>query len=455
MKKEIAKASQPGPLNYLKQSPVRGQLEPYDPRVNKGWPGRFLQCTETPNQLKVLLPPRTAGLYEELLKAETAELNRQPQPSWERLLEIRHLKERMIRKCQKSCKAAPVKRLGRGESFAFQTFIAPSDFRLKEMEKWLKQHEGRDGYPSVNLSSFAGRSITRDAAKRNSYCCHRCSKPNCIEDHKAGTSAGNSPAPAGTPLLRPSSPGGSGDDDSDVEDDPAHTSRYANGVSPSPPLQIPEPITQPVPSLPRTSVTSPEPIPVPYRPRSLVDASGEIIMPPIDNNDMYYDGAAPEEPVQTPEPVQMSLPAIPEEGGSPSNKYIPPPLRTRRSCLKRAPSVDNLKTVSWADDRDLTNQLTKYTNAVKEAEDSGRQWQDMYTEQMNALDSLHNHVIEGLERIRLEAEYLRGVEETIATQRRALEVRHTEFQGKVQNAFQEADHTLVVCRAKREPQPNI
>lgn len=53
MKKEMSKTSQPGPLNYFKQSPVRGQLEPYDPRVNKGWPGRFLQCTETPNQLKV------------------------------------------------------------------------------------------------------------------------------------------------------------------------------------------------------------------------------------------------------------------------------------------------------------------------------------------------------------------------------------------------------------------
>lgn len=60
----------------------------------------------------------------------------------------------------------------------------------------------------------------------------------------------------------------------------------------------------------------------------------------------------------------------------------------------------------------------------------------MYTEQMNALDSLHNHVIEGLERIRLEAEYLRGVEETIATQRRALEVRHIEFQGKGTHAAQ-------------------
>ena len=40
------------PLDYLQPSPVRGQLEPHDELTRKsGW--RFLQCTDTPNELKV------------------------------------------------------------------------------------------------------------------------------------------------------------------------------------------------------------------------------------------------------------------------------------------------------------------------------------------------------------------------------------------------------------------
>lgn len=38
-------------LDYRRPSPVRGQLEPYDEKATKGW--RYLQCTDTPNQLKV------------------------------------------------------------------------------------------------------------------------------------------------------------------------------------------------------------------------------------------------------------------------------------------------------------------------------------------------------------------------------------------------------------------
>lgn len=40
------------PLEYLHASPIRGQLEPSDEATKKtGW--RFLQCTDTPNELKV------------------------------------------------------------------------------------------------------------------------------------------------------------------------------------------------------------------------------------------------------------------------------------------------------------------------------------------------------------------------------------------------------------------
>ncbi|KAJ8514707.1 hypothetical protein ONZ45_g7782 [Pleurotus djamor] len=456
MKGEISKAHPAAPLNYHAKSPVRGQLEPYDLRVNKGWPGRFLQCTETPNQLKVLLPPRTAALYEQLLKAETFELAKKT-PSWERLLEIRHLKERMIRKCQKSCKATPVKRLGRGESFAFQTFIAPSDFRLKEMEKWLKQHEGQgDGFPSLDVASYSGRSYTSNSAKRNSLCCHRCSQPNCIENHKASSSA---PSSVVSPLVRPVSPESSSDESVDqgrIQGSREHT--------PSP-LQFPEPVTHPVLPLPRASAFSPEPLQHPFGPRSslTLDEPHEI----DEGGPSHQHEHDQEEEQELPQPseiVPTPLPAIDENEVLDENndKYVPPPLRTRRSCIKRTASGDNLKTVSWADDP-MASQLTKYANAAREAQDSGRQWEelrDMYTDQIHGLDALHLHVVQGLDRIRLETERLRGIEDAIMAQRRqiidscrALEVKQAEFQSKVKNALEEADHTLVAVRSKKDPEP--
>ena len=38
-------------LDIHRVSPVRGQLEAYDPHTPKGC--RYIQCTETPNELKV------------------------------------------------------------------------------------------------------------------------------------------------------------------------------------------------------------------------------------------------------------------------------------------------------------------------------------------------------------------------------------------------------------------
>lgn len=42
-------------LNYFQQPPVRGQLEPItaDGYARTGW--RWLQCTDTPNELRVCL----------------------------------------------------------------------------------------------------------------------------------------------------------------------------------------------------------------------------------------------------------------------------------------------------------------------------------------------------------------------------------------------------------------
>jgi hypothetical protein len=84
-------------------------------------------------------------MYDQLLKLEYYEVSKKPSVSWDRLVEIRHLKDRMIRKCQKVAKTTiPVsKKPSKGDTFSFQNFVAPSDFRCKEMEKWFIKQQKR------------------------------------------------------------------------------------------------------------------------------------------------------------------------------------------------------------------------------------------------------------------------------------------------------------------------
>ncbi|OJA16257.1 hypothetical protein AZE42_00160 [Rhizopogon vesiculosus] len=159
------------PLDYLQVSPVRGQLEPSDETTKKsGW--RLIQCTDTPNELKVLLPPRTAHLYAQLLKAEAFELAKKQKASWNRILEIRHLKDRMIRKCQRLAHSYSANKPP--PRTPFLSIHAPADFRLKEMEKWMRLHGEPDEY---RKKSPAGESIR----PRNSFCCDRCA--NLVPHH--------------------------------------------------------------------------------------------------------------------------------------------------------------------------------------------------------------------------------------------------------------------------------
>ncbi len=44
------------PPDYYRVSPVRGQLEAYDPSSPRNW--RYIQTTDTPNELRVSHSPR-------------------------------------------------------------------------------------------------------------------------------------------------------------------------------------------------------------------------------------------------------------------------------------------------------------------------------------------------------------------------------------------------------------
>jgi hypothetical protein len=59
---------------------------------------------------------------------------------WDRILHIRHLKDRMIRKCQRLSRTMHTPGT---VPAAFRIVHAPPDFRLKEMERWLRDQDPR------------------------------------------------------------------------------------------------------------------------------------------------------------------------------------------------------------------------------------------------------------------------------------------------------------------------
>ncbi|PPQ62819.1 hypothetical protein CVT24_000513 [Panaeolus cyanescens] len=409
--------SDPQSLDIHRVSPIRGQLENYDPRTPKGW--RYIQTTDTPNELKVLLPPGTASMYEQLLKLENYELTKKPTISWERIMEIRHLKDRMIRKCHKLAKTSmPMSRQASiGDTFVFQTFVAPQDFRCKEMEKWFKEQQKRASSvprkPSIAGQGQPSSSIT-------------------IIKHV--------PSPSSKALMQRS---------------------VTNPESSSKPKQIlyhkPLPIqptrlvqaerTSTLPPSDPTALFSPPPLPLiilSQRESYGLEAS------PIDQA-VVSDPPSPESPPMASGSETAPQVSPPEE--PPLPEATPRPVVSRRSSLKR---------VSWADNQEIDTQLTKYVAAAREAQSSGK-WEEvraLYLDQIAGLENLHLQVKEGLQHLRSETDHLQRIEETIRVQREALdstfqqfEHKQTLLQEKVQEVLTEATDTLARHGVRRELEP--
>lgn len=139
-------------------------------------------------------------------------------------------------------------------------------------------------------------------------------------------------------------------------------------------------------------------------------------------------------------------------------------LRHRRSCIKRASIGDLVKTVSWADNQELDQQVSKYASAARSAQASGK-WDEvrtLYLEQITSLENLHIQVKEGLEHLRSETDHLQRIDESIRCQREALdatfqelEQKHTQFEEKVQEALMEADYVLNPSGVRKPDLPVI
>ncbi|KAK7059011.1 hypothetical protein VNI00_001635 [Paramarasmius palmivorus] len=394
--------SRPTPsLDYLRQSPVRGQLEPQDPNNEKGW--RYLQTTDTVDEFKVLLPPHTASMYEQLLKLESLELAKKNAQS-DRILEIRHLKERMVRKCQKLAKEPLPRKHSHNEPFKFQSIAAPADFRLKEMEKWFRQQQ-------LRLSaqrSAAPRGGRLHPAHPKSTCCHRCSVSPRLGATKISTTRRERP---GTPEQIKALPATS----ASISKEVLRAELKARRASPERKADFPKAKLSKAESLASIStiepVTCESPPPLPYLFRR--DGVPVTDLPQDDWEDIPASNTTPPE--------------------------APPNLRRRRSCIKRSNTGDSGKTVSWADDQ--------------------REWEDMrqvYAHHMDKLEALENQVQESLARLQSETMHLQTVCEGIRDQKESLrEVvaqfgeKHADYRTKVKDVLQEADGLLLLYGVRK------
>jgi len=236
-------------------------------------------------------------------------------------MEIRHLKDRMVRKCKKLAKTTfPVsKRSSRDNSFAFQTFIAPADFRVREMEKWFREQQQRlprrptasSGIPT----SASGPSTVKYPIQRSFTNPEQSTKQKTPVLHKAMPSTMQS-----FRLLQ-------------VERRPSAPAAASTG-----------------PSL-LTGIMSPPPLPVlllSHREEYGLDA-------PVQQLNLLSTPASP------PDAQEQQCNAAESSSRS---------LQRRPSCIKRN-SISEFKTVSWADNQEWDTQVDNYAAAAREAQASG------------------------------------------------------------------------------------
>ena len=233
-------------------------------------------------------------------------------------MEIRHLKDRMVRKCKKLAKTTLPdwsKRSPRGNSFAFQTFVAPPDFRLKEMEKWFRDQQQR------------ALSLPR--------------RPIVSSGIPSGPSSYNFPVHRS--FTNP---------EQSTKQKPPVLYKAMPAIQPFRLLQVER-------KSPSAGIMSPPPLPVlllSHREEYRLDT-------PVQQFGLLPTSAS-------------SLPDVQEQKFNVADSSSPPSLQ-RPSCIKRN-SLSEFKTVSWADNQEWDTQVDKYASAAREAQASGERFGPAY-----------------------------------------------------------------------------
>ncbi|KAI0756924.1 hypothetical protein C8Q80DRAFT_1092635 [Daedaleopsis nitida] len=478
-------------LNYYQQSPVRGQLENPD---GSGW--RFIQCTDTPNELRVLIPPRTALIYSHLLKAEVAELGKDKTANWERIVQIRHLKDRMIRKCTRLSRTTiprdkPTPRL------IFQTIHAPPDFRLKEMERWFKLQGGEivktPKVPTAAPYCEDCADCMAHQKRTQPYSQAQASVRGPPSSSKPVPPAGYPPErmarrqiPHGQMAPHPRSSALPPRQDQRVRNPasqrghvrqasmPAAPGHHPGGSRPTEGRRSSEHLR--VEHHSRPQVRSPDPLPIPFRtrPRSVspdrtLSTPSELQSPAPQVLDLPVSSSpVPASPKESPSvtPPKIStppngLPTIHED-----QEHEHRPIVRRRSSLKKRDSMSRIsvasqsKSVAWAMDRDWVDQMSQYMKTSNEAEVLSAELDKLRTEyhdEIEAMRVLCLRVEESQERVKIETEHLRRDEHAVKIQEHKIlssseqiEQKQAEFQAKVLAVLEESKRVVQLCDKKRD-----
>lgn len=354
---------------------------------------------------QVLIPPRTALIYSHLLKAEVAELAKDNAANWERIVEIRHLKDRMIRKCTRLSREATPKDKVAAQRVMFQTVHAPPDFRLKEMERWFKLQGGEVARVAQEP---AGAPYCRDCkecmahqARMQAYAQNQASVRRNPSSGKqappAERMARRQPAPSNPYAQFGPVPPSQGQRARGPAPSRGHVrqasmpaapgyhpagSRIAEGRKSSDYLRVEHAA--------RPHVRSPDPLPIPYRTRArsaspedrVLSTPTELVDSPVRQ---VLDLPTSTSPVPAPSPSPRESPSVtPPKVSTPPNG-LPTihedqehdghrPIVRRRSSLKKRDSMSRIsvasqsKSVAWAMDRDWVDQMSKYIKTSNEAE---------------------------------------------------------------------------------------
>lgn len=309
-------------------------------------------------------------------------------------MEIRHLKDRMIRKCQKLAKTTSptTKKSSRGDSFSFQTFTAPSDFRCKEMEKWFLQQQKR-------TAPVPRRTITTG-----------------FDSAQGVITAGHShglPSSSKQPLQRSIT-------------NPESSQKHL--LHKPLPLIYPTRTDIPLPVLAGMNrITSPPPLPV-----LLLSQREELGFddPEPTNNKIAEDALMPYPTLQRrPSCIKRNSLGDIKTVSWADNGEIDKQISQYVSAAREAQAAGKFVFfffVSWLLQAVFYDNLLNRNNPTGKLEEARKLYQD----QVDGLEDLHAQVREGLNHLRLETTHLQRIEEAIRKQREALDVGFQEFEQK-------------------------
>ena len=410
--------------------------------------------------------------YSQLLHYESSELEKGRAADWDHILHIRHLKDRMIRKCQR---LARMNHTPGTAPTAFRIVHAPADFRLKEMERWLRDQDPRGkSTKEVRRQPSAETANTQSQSSNQAYApaqSSRTPRTPRVPTSPAPPQRGSSTRAPGT--LRRHGSGSTRssnyvDSRASAESPRQRPTVYPQAAPPRTPYlspvveertESPPPstiLTNPYGETPqraaeesaftspetRADVVSPDPLPHLYRPPSMLAPMAELAtvmmtrspesvmefaQPPLAQGmpEPFAESFMPTEPPGMPEPGVSSFP---DQPAGPHR-----PIVRRRSSLRqnggRSSANGTPKMVSWAMDRDWADYLTKFDHVVYAAEFAGwshsriccwvltsgtgdelEEARKKFQEEISSVRNLRLTVTSALERLRLESDTLQREE---------------------------------------------